>query len=169
VAQLLAPASVQALYAIAKGLSRPRLSRFILGANMVPRSIKWILLASIACYSPVARAQCFNSVQDLKANHVKTRWHETTENDGKPLMIAIADGANGLAYTARKAGQLWLSGNVSVCRTGGANQITLKNTKATSNVPMLARMALPSSQSATIVNDQIKLSGGGWGGTFVGR
>jgi hypothetical protein len=33
----------------------------------------------------------------------------------------------------------------------------LENTQATSNVPMLARLALPSTQSAHIVNDQIKL------------
>jgi hypothetical protein len=45
----------------------------------------------------------------------------------------------------------------------------LKNTKATSNVPMLARLALPSTQSAQIVNDQVKLGGGGWGGTFIGQ
>jgi hypothetical protein len=45
----------------------------------------------------------------------------------------------------------------------------LKNTEATSNVPMLARAVLPSTQSAHIVNDQIKLGGGGWGGTFIGQ
>ena len=50
-----------------------------------------------------------------------------------------------------------------------ATEITLKNTQATSNVPMLARLALPSTQSARIVNDQIKLAGGGWGGTFIGH
>jgi hypothetical protein len=45
----------------------------------------------------------------------------------------------------------------------------LKNTQATSNVPLLARLALPSTQSALIVNNQIKLGGAGWGGTFVGH
>jgi hypothetical protein len=34
---------------------------------------------------------------------------------------------------------------------------------------MLARMALPSTQSAEVVNNQITLAGGGWGGTFVGQ
>ena len=58
-----------------------------------------------------------------------------------------------------KAGAPWLTGNVSVCRSGGATEITLKNTKATSNVPMIARLALPSTQSAHIVNNQIKLGG----------
>ena len=86
-----------------------------------------------------------------------------------PLTISITDGANGLVYSASKAGVPWLTGNVSVCRSGGATEITLKNTKATSNVPMLARLALPSTQSAHIVNDQIKLRGGGWGGTFIGQ
>ena len=100
---------------------------------------------------------------------MRTRWQETTHNDRKPLTISITDGANGLVYSAKKAGLLWLTGNVSVCRSGGATEITLKNTEATSNVPMLARLALPSTQSAHIVNDQIKLAGGVWGGTFIGH
>ena len=119
--------------------------------------------------SALAQAKCLSSVSELKTNNVKARWQETTENDGKPLIISIADGANGLVYSAKKAGVLWLTGNVSVCLSGSATQITLKNTKATSNVPMLARLALPSTQSAQIVNDQIKLGGGGWGGIFVGQ
>lgn len=117
----------------------------------------------------LAQAKCLRTVSDLKAHDVKARWRETTENDGKPLTISIADGPNGLHYSARKAGQLWLTGNVSVCPSGEAMTITLKNTKATKNVPLLARMALPSTQVAQIVNDRIQLGGGGWGGTFVGQ
>jgi hypothetical protein len=79
-----------------------------------------------------------------------------THNDRKPLTISITDGDNGFVYSAKKAGLLWLTGNVSVCRSGGVTEITLKNTQATSNVPMLARLALPSTQSAHIVNDQIQ-------------
>ena len=119
--------------------------------------------------STLAQAKCLRNVSELKTNNVKARWQETTENDGKPLMISIADGANGLVYSATKAGVLWLTGNVSVCLSESATEITLKNTKATSNVPTLARLALPSTQSAQIVNDQIKLGGAGWGGTFVGQ
>jgi hypothetical protein len=130
--------------------------------NMVLRNFKWLTCLLILI-------ERFSTVSEVKTNNVRTRWLETTENDGKPLTISITDGANGLVYSAKKAGVLWLTGNVSVCRSGGATEITLKNTKATSNVPMLARMALPSTQSARIVNDQIKLAGGGWGGTFVGQ
>jgi hypothetical protein len=137
--------------------------------NMVLRNFKWLTCLLILIEPTLAKAECFNTVSEVKANNVRTRWLETTENDGKPLTISITDGANGLVYSAKKAGVLWLTGNVSVCRSGGATEITLKNTKATSNVPMLARMALPSTQSAYIVNDQIKLGGGGWGGTFVGQ
>ena len=111
--------------------------------------------------SALARAKCLGTVSQLKANDVKAIWQETTENDGKPLTISIADGANGLVYSAKKAGALWLTGNVSVCPSGGATEIALKNNKATSNVPALARMALPSTQSALIVNDQIKLGAEG--------
>jgi hypothetical protein len=85
------------------------------------------------------------------------------------MVISITDGANGLVYSGKKAGAPWLNGNVSVCRVGGATNITLKNTRATSHVPMLARMGLPSTQSAQIVGNQIRLAGGGWRGTFVGQ
>ena len=122
-----------------------------------------LLCLLILSESTVAHAECLRTVSELKANDVKARWQETTENDGKPLTISITDGAKGLVYSAKKAGVLWLTGNVSVCRSGGAIEITLKNTEATSNVPMIARLALPSTQSAHIVNDQIKLGGGGWG------
>jgi hypothetical protein len=117
----------------------------------------------------LAQAKCLRTVSDLKANNVKARWHETTANDGKPLTISITDGTHGLLYSAKKAGTLWLTGNVSVCLSGHTPVITLSNTRATSNVPMLARMALPSTQSGHIVNNHIKLGGGGWSGTFVGQ
>ena len=116
----------------------------------------------------LAEAKCLGTVREIKANDVKATWRETTENDGKPLTISIVDGAGGLVYSAKKAGVPWLSGNVSVCLSGGTTQITLNDTQATANVPMLAKLGLPSTQSAHIVNGQIKLAGGGWGGTFVG-
>ena len=121
---------------------------------MVLRNLKLLICLLILSESTLARAKCFNTVSEIKVNNVSTRWHETTANDGKPLTISITDGANGLVYSAKKAGLLWLIG---------------KNTQATSNVPALARLALPSTQSAHIVNDQIKLAGGGWGGTFIGQ
>jgi hypothetical protein len=139
--------------------------------NMAITNFKLLICLLILSESTLAQAQaeCLRTVSELKANNVKARWQETTQNDGKPLTISIADGANGLVYSARKADVLWLTGSVSVCRSGGATEITLTNTQATSNVPMLARVALPSTQSARIVNDQIKLGGAGWGGTFIGQ
>ncbi len=116
----------------------------------------------------VARAECFNSVREIKANNVKTRWQETTANDGKPMTISISDGPGGLAFSAKKAGAPWLNGNVTVCRSGDSAEITLRNTRATSNVPLITRLGLPSTLSAPIVSGQIKLAGGGWSGTFVG-
>jgi len=130
---------------------------------------KLLICLVILSDSTLAQAKCFRTVSEIKANNVKARWRETTANDGKPLTISITDGAHGLIYSAKKAGVLWLTGNVSVCLSGGATEITLSNTHATSKVPMLARLALPSTQSAQIVNDRIKLGGGGWGGTFIGH
>jgi hypothetical protein len=72
----------------------------------------------------LVQAECLRTVSELKAKNVKARWQETTENDGKPLTISITDGANGLVYSASKAGVPWLTGNVSVCRSGGDTEIT---------------------------------------------
>jgi hypothetical protein len=136
---------------------------------MALTKLKLLVCLSVLCQSTLAEAACFKSVSEVKAHNVRARWKETTENDGKPLTIHISDGPHGMVYSASKAGALWLTGNVSVCHSGGATEITLKNTKATRNVSMIARMALPSTQSARIVNNKITLSGGGWGGTFIGQ
>jgi len=130
--------------------------------------VKLLACLMVVSAPALAHAECLGSVSKVKANAIKTTWRETTENDGKPLTISIADGANGLVYSAKKAGATWLTGNVSVCQSGDATEITLKDTQATSNVPVVARMGLPSTQTAQIVNGQIKLDGGGWGGSFVG-
>jgi hypothetical protein len=116
-----------------------------------------------------AQAKCFKTVGEVRANHVKTRWRETTENDGKPMTISIANGADGLVYSAHKANRLWLSGDISVCRNEGRIAITLENTKTTSAVPLLARASFPRTQSAHIEGNQITLAAGGWSGTFVGK
>ena len=136
---------------------------------MAQTNFKLLICLFILSDSTLAQAGCLRTVSEIKANGVKARWQETTENDGKPLTISITNGAKGLVYSASKAGVPWLTGDVSVCRSGRATEITLENTEATSNVPMFARLALPSTQSAHIVNGQIKLAGGGWGGTFIGR
>jgi hypothetical protein len=136
---------------------------------MAQMNFKLLICLLTLSGSTLAQADCLRTVTAIKANGVKARWLETTENDGKPLTISITNGAKGLVYSASKAGVPWLTGNVAVCRSGGATEITLENTEATSNVPMFARLALPSTQSAHIVNGQIKLAGGGWGGTFIGR
>jgi hypothetical protein len=144
-------------------------SSIALEVNMAKTNLKLLICLLILGESTLAQAGCLRTVSEIKANGMKARWQETTANDGKPLTISIADGAKGLVYSASKAGVRWLTGDVSVCRSGSATEITLKNTEATSNVPMLARLALPSTQTAHIVNDQIELAGGGWGGTFIGR
>ncbi len=133
------------------------------------KSFKLLICLLVVGESALARAECFTSVSAVKAHHVKTKWQETTENDGKPMIISIADGVDGLVFSTKKAGVLWLSGSVSVCRHGSAIDIDLRNPQATSNVPMMARLGLPSVLSAHIVSDQIKLAGGGWSGTFVAR
>ena len=131
--------------------------------------LKSLIVFLVLCAPATAQASCFTTIRDVKQNNVKTRWQETTANDGKPMTISIANGVGGLVYSARKAGQLWLSGDVSVCRSGNDTTIDLKNTKTTQNVPALARLAFPRTQSTRIVDNQITMAGGGWTGTFVGK
>jgi len=132
--------------------------------------MRLVALALLVSSAP-AWAECLKSVDQLQQNKVKTKWVETTANDGKPLTISIADGTGGLVFTAIKDGQTWLTGDVSICVLEKENktQFTLENTKATRHVPLLARMMLPSKQAAQIVDDQIKLGGAAWGGTFIAR
>src|SRR6516164_9962855 len=118
---------------------------------MALTNFKLLICLLILSESTLAQAKCLRTISELKAHNVKARWHETTANDGKPMTITITDGTHGLHYSAKKAGVLWLTGHVSVCLSGSATEITLSNTHATSKVPMLARLALPSTQSAQIV------------------
>jgi len=129
-----------------------------------------LLFGLLALGAPaLAQAKCFKTVGEVRANHLKTRWQETTENDGKPMTISIANGVHGLVYSAHKAGQLWLSGDITICRSKGGTAITMKDTKTTANVPLMARTAFPRTQSAHIEGNRITLAAGGWSGTFVGK
>lgn len=136
---------------------------------MRPMKFKLLVCLFILGGSTLAQATCLSSVSELKARDIKVNWLETTADDGKPLKIVIADGSNGLVYSASKAGKPWLAGTASFCRAGDATKVTLNNTEVTDNVPVVTRMALPSTLSANIVDNQIKLAGGAWRGTFVGR
>ena len=91
-----------------------------LEVNMALTNFKLLICLVILSDSTLAQAECLRTVSDIKASSVKAKWQETTENDGKPLTISITDGANGLVYSASKAGLPWLTRNVSVCRSGGA-------------------------------------------------
>ncbi|CAI9404205.1 hypothetical protein ANOBCDAF_04574 [Pleomorphomonas sp. T1.2MG-36] len=136
---------------------------------MSPTNLRLLVCLVMLGGPTLAHATCLTSVTELKAEGIKTNWQETTMDDGKPLKIVIADGANGLVYSASKAGEPWLTGDAAFCRSGNTTTVTLDNTKATENVPLVTRMALPSTLSAPIVNDEIRLAGGAWRGTFVGR
>ncbi len=92
---------------------------------MAVTNLKLLICLLLLSEPTLAQAECLRSVSDLKANNVKVRWQETTENDRKPLTISITDGANGLVYSSNKDGVLWLTGNVSVCLSGGDTELTL--------------------------------------------
>jgi hypothetical protein len=122
----------------------------------------------LALGGPVyAQPTCLNSVGELKENHVKARWHETTSNDGKPMRIYIS-GNQGLTCQAIKGGDVWLKGTVSVCRIGDETQISLHNTVATDKVPLLVRKLVPARETGKIVNGKIEFRDYRWSGTFVG-
>jgi hypothetical protein len=154
-------------------LNRPKLLQVLnngfIASSWIAKSFRTSLVYVFALGgSAFAQNGCLNSVSELGAKHIQTRWRETTASDNLPLIISIANGKNGLTYTAIKNGQLWLHGTVSVCLTGGRIVFTLSNTKATKNVPMISRAFLPPTLKAQVVNGHINLKGGSWSGTFVG-
>ena len=102
---------------------------------MALKNFKLLICVLILSGPTLAQAKCLRTVDELKANNVKARWQETSGNDGKSLTIAVADGTNGLVYSARKAGVIWLSGNVTGCRSGGATEITLKKHQSYGQCP----------------------------------
>ena len=97
---------------------------------------------------------------------MKSQWHETTADDGKPMKIYIS-GNHGLTYQAIKGADVWLTGTVSVCLIGNETQISLHNIVATDKVPLLVRQLIPTRQMAKIVNDRIEFRDFRWSGTFV--
>jgi hypothetical protein len=121
----------------------------------------------LALGGPVyAQPKCLNSVRELRENNVKTKWYETTADDGKPMRIYIS-GNHGLTYQAIKGGDVWLKGTVSICLIGDETQISLDNTVATDKVPLLARQLIPTRQMGKIVNGKIEFRDYRWSGTFV--
>jgi hypothetical protein len=52
---------------------------------MALMNFKLLICLLILSESTLAQAECLRTVSELKANNVKARWQETTENDGKPL------------------------------------------------------------------------------------
>ena len=69
---------------------------------MAQKNFKLLICLFIISESAFAQADCLRTVGEIKANGVKAKWQETTENDGKPLTIFITDGANGLVYSAKR-------------------------------------------------------------------
>lgn len=110
---------------------------------------------------------CLDSMASLEKAKVKSVWEETTMDDGKPLVISIFAQDGRLKYTAVKAGETWLNGDVCIRPDG--KHMRLENTVATKNVPYIARKLLPKSQEGKIENDHVHLGGVAWRGTFKGR
>lgn len=127
------------------------------------KSLAFLLALGGSVY---AQPKCLNSVRELKDNYVKTKWHETTSVDGKPMRIYIS-GNHGLTYQAIKGGDVWLKGTVSLCLIGDETQISLHNTVVTDKVPLLVRQLIPTRQTGRIANGKIEFRDYRWSGTFV--
>ena len=97
---------------------------------------------------------------------MKSQWHETTADDGKPMRIYI-NGNHGLTYQAIKDGDVWLKGTVSVCLIGDGTLISFHNTVVTDKVPLLVRKLIPTRQMGKIVSGKIEFRGYRWSGTCV--
>lgn len=130
------------------------------------KSLILVVMLSFLSWS-TAQAQCLRNLEQLRAAKIKTTWVETTMDDGKPLIIVIHEANRQLEFSAAKAGELWLRGEICISLDG--KTLTLKNIKATEAVPPLARRFLSKPQSGRIENNEVRFSGLGWNGIFVGQ
>lgn len=128
--------------------------------------VKFWLITAFIISPNLVMAECLKSLAEMNKVKVKPTWVETTMDDGKPLTITIFEDAGRLLYVAKKVGVVWLNGEVCISKDG--QHMTLKNTRPTKDVPFLARQVLPKTQSGKIDNDQVKLGGVAWKGTFQG-
>jgi hypothetical protein len=145
-------------------LAAPTMSQMKVHMVRTPgKSLAFLLALGGSVY---AQPKCLNSVRELKDNYVKTKWHETTSDDGKPMKIFIS-GNHGLTFQAIKAGDVWLKGTVSICLIGDETHISLHTTVATDKAPLLVRQLIPTRQTGKIVNGKIEFRDYRWSGTFV--
>lgn len=101
------------------------------------------------------------------------QWQETTMDDGKPLMVTIADSNGALSVAFVKTGRgPWANITSSICRAGEAMEIRFTGDQIRFGpaASWILRYVLSSGGQFTLTQtgaQQMRVSTTGWSGLFV--
>lgn len=135
--------------------------------------MKHIFAALLLTASASVFAVCATSVAELDNiyNGFSPTWIETTANDGKPLHLTISNAGNSLHLVFTKGGKPWARGNGSICGAGTSFSVRIPAVTWGEAAPRFVR-GNRSANFAVRVNaatNRIRVSQGGWSGTFRPR
>jgi len=138
-----------------------------------------VLLAALAPLAAAAQNDCASNVAQLRAlagdAAFPLQWHETTMNDGKPLVVSISEKNGALVLQFVKTGEgLWAESAGAVCRAGAdleasftADQVRLG---PAANWVLRASLGAGGKFRLTRLGPgELRIATTGWSGSFAPR
>ena len=120
---------------------------------------------------------CAQTRQDLnaflKVESFPENWIETTQNDGKPLMIKMQERNGSLYFIFDKTKEgVWAEGVIQICKNQNnfVVQISRKDIKIGSAAPWPMKISMKSGAQFTLQlkeKDKMHVSTFGWSGDFI--
>ena len=152
------------------------------GTNMT-RSLRWIFLCGcltlLLPFSSHAQGseKCVSTIVELKDllndQAFSLKWEETTMDDGKPMVVSIAEknGALSVEFFKTKKG-LWADISGVICKTDKAIEIrfTAEQIRFGPSASWVLRYVLSNGGKFTLTridDKQLRVATTGWSGIFV--
>ena len=124
-------------------------------------------------FAKTAQAECADNLEELHemmGEGFKLDWRETTANDGKPMMLNITEKGGKLHLVFDKTNEgVWGSGEIKICKNGSSYSIVASDMQPGKKTPFLLKGAMSGNKTFNLEipsHNNIKVSGGGWKGTF---
>lgn len=81
--------------------------------------LSWLLASTGAANAQPNCAATLDQLEKLLGQALPQTWTETTMDDGKPLVMSIAEGEGSLVLAFTKTGEgLWAESTVTLCESG---------------------------------------------------